>query len=752
MIFRFWNKKLAPSSPKKLPRPRSTSNFGGMQVRELQARLEIMVDAVLKRQRSVLKPAQALAEFSLMQQTRFLDSLDKISLKNQELAYQFCQLGITPLTEIDDNAWNPWIDGILEVFNKQGLQASIEAIQSLPPHLQDQAAGDGNIVFSEVERILEIFIQALNGRPLKLATSSFSYTDTQTLFLPTHINHYSGRKKNFLLYKAIIIHQWAQTWFGTWRLNLTEILEEYADSERALQLFHWLETLRLDACLERELPGIAREMRAFKSASKESHPLLQDALSQLRKTDADVNTSVNFLSQLYHLELQPEASLYQGQLRIEQTTEVIVQRELDDRKTLQEKLSEIKKTISEQTPETPQQTPQKTDNTQPDFKLVPSNNNDETESPQIQLEYDTHGIEITQELQALLDSITQDLGEVPEFYLDTNKYEEIEAEPDVLEESEFQPAPSINHESNNDSGNELSISPNHDTHNFSYDEWDHSLQRYRKNWCELTEQSILPVNGELVSETLSKYRILLKQLRRSFEALRQENQKQKREPFGEDIDIDAMVEAWSDTHNGLEASDRLFIHTNRQQRNVAVMFMIDMSASTSGWINQVERESLILLCESLEQLGDCYAIYGFSGNGNKHCQCFHIKDFDEAYNDEVRGRIEGIQPQLYTRMGAAIRHLGNKLNQIEASTRLLITLSDGRPDDIGGYRGNYGIEDTRKALIEMRHLGIHPYCITIDSAGREYLPHMFGENDFIIINQVKKLPQKIAHIYRRLTH
>lgn len=744
MIFGLWNKKPSSSARKNLPKPRSTTSFGGMQVRELQARLEIMVDAVLNRQRSVLKPAQKLAKFSLMQQKRFLDSLDKISLCNQELAYQFCHLGIPALAEIDDNAWNPWIDELIETFNTLGLQTSIEAIQSLPSQQHDPITIDGNVAFTEVDRVLKIFLQALNGRSLTLATSPHSYTDTQNLYLPAHINYFPSRTENFLLYKALLIHQWAQTWFGTWRINLNDVLKEYADSERALQLFHWLETLRLDACLERELPGIAREMSVFQIENKNTHPLLQGAQIKLRKDDANVNTSVNCLSQLYPLELQPHASLYQGQLRIEQTAQVIAQRELDDRKTLQEKLSKIKKTIAEQT----MQTPQQTDNKQPGFKLVPTNTKQETQSPQTQLEYDSNGIEITQELQSLLDSITQDLGEVPEHYLHTDELEETkELESETLEQSELQTTPSIDHESNDT----LSIIPKHDTHNFSYDEWDHSLQRYRKNWCQLTEQSIKPVEGDLVSETLSKHRVLLTQLSRSFEALRQENQKQKREPFGEDIDIDAMVEAWSDTYNGLEASERLFIHTNRQQRNVAVMFMIDMSASTSGWINQVERESLILLCEALERLGDSYAIYGFSGNGNQHCQCFHIKDFDETYNDEVRGRIEGIQPQVYTRMGAAIRHLGNKLNQIEARTRLLITLSDGRPDDVGGYRGAYGIEDTRKALIEMRHLGIHPYCITIDSKGREYLPHMFGENDFIIINQVEKLPQKIADIYRRLT-
>src|SRR5690606_10201514 len=158
-----------------------------------------------------------------------------------------------------------------------------------------------------------------------------------------------------------------------------------------------------------------------------------------------------------------------------------------------------------------------------------------------------------------------------------------------------------------------------------------------------------------------------------------------------------------------------FTHKQKLERSIAVMFMVDMSGSTKGWINDAEREALLLLCEALESLGDRYAIYGFSGMTRKRCELYRIKRVDERYGEEVKGRIAGIEPQDYTRMGVVIRHLSKLLNEQEARTRLLITLSDGKPDDFDGYRGEYGIEDTRMALIEAKRDGIHPYCITIDS-------------------------------------
>ena len=240
-------------------------------------------------------------------------------------------------------------------------------------------------------------------------------------------------------------------------------------------------------------------------------------------------------------------------------------------------------------------------------------------------------------------------------------------------------------------------------------------------------------------------------LRRTFEALRGEDKLLKKQPYGDDVDIDALVEAVADTQHGEEMTNRLFVKMHKLERNIAVMFMVDMSGSTKGWINQAEREALALLCEALETLGDRYAIYGFSGMTRKRCEVYRVKSFSDAYDEDVRARISGIRPRDYTRMGVTIRHLSHLLNAVEARTKLLITLSDGKPDDYDTYRGAYGIEDTRMALIEAKRSGIHPFCITIDSEARDYLPHMYGAVNYSVIDEVRKLPLKVSDIYRRLT-
>jgi nitric oxide reductase NorD protein len=147
-----------------------------------------------------------------------------------------------------------------------------------------------------------------------------------------------------------------------------------------------------------------------------------------------------------------------------------------------------------------------------------------------------------------------------------------------------------------------------------------------------------------------------------------------------------------------------------------------------------------------------FAICGFSGWTRKRCEAFPIKRFDQPYDEATRRRICAIAPPDYTRMGAPIRHLCRLLKAEEARTKLLITLCDGRPDEHDPqYLGEYGIEDTRQALFEARADGIHPFCITIDEHGADYLPHVYGAANYAVVADISRLPMKVSEIYRRLT-
>ena len=719
------------------------ASYGGMGVRELQLRMELLVEPVLSVQRSVFEPAKALAGFAKVDQDRFLHSVDNICDTSIELGFSFCQFAPESLQLVDEDNWDTWVTTLLETFNKKGLDSCIEQMRNVDGYVRSLSHAPSTVTLNEVSRILESFITGLSGRYLGIEASENFYTDTESIRLPEISSQFDNREDNFTLYKAMAVHQWAQTWFGTWRMNVEALAKTFKDPERALSLFHKLETIRLDARIEDELPGIARAMKNLikrysseEDLSKLSKTWLR-ALEKLKQPDTTVRDSMFFLESIYKDKHSPANKLYQGSLNPHEARITMESRALKERGALKDKLTQLQQELNISNREN---TENKHGEAAEDsiaatgekgFSINEVEDKSMPDGFKIELQLDEKTIEPSEDIQELLASILQDFGEIPDEYLIAD---------DVQHTNE------TNNEENTEN-NALEI--NEDV--YLYDEWDHSRQKYRKQWCRLKEVDIKPKHNNFVNNTLHKHRGLLKRLHRTFEALREDDKRMKRQPFGDDIDLDAVVEAYSDTKIGIEASQNLFTKSRKIDRNIAVMFMIDMSGSTAGWINEMEREALVLLCESLEILGDRYAIYGFSGVTHERCELYKVKAFDEDYDNEIKARISGIEPQDYTRMGAAIRHLTKRLHKVEARTKLLITLSDGRPDDQDGYRGPYGIEDTRRALIEAKFLGIHPFCITIDDEAMDYLQHMYGAVNFAVIDQVDKLPHKVSEIYRRIT-
>jgi len=698
----------------------------GEDAAELERRLEALVFMVLNTRRSVAPAAEELLAYPPAARERFLGSVEHIARTSVELAYSFAVFAPPSLAHVDPADWADWVLHLLDLYDRSGVMACIVEMRRVAEYTAARRTTRDALRLAEVAGIIERFVCGLGGRTLKLAVGELTYTDTETLFLPEHVRHSPRREDNYRLYKAMAVHLWAQTWFGTWRRSLRADLAGYDTPGRALRLFHALETARLDAHIARELPGVHREMRAFGTQGGEAPALWREAFLQLGQRDAGVDLSLAWLARVYDTGWTPPSVPYQGTLVPERTEEVLALRQARERQALEHSLAVF-------LPAAPLDPVSGKGLREPPVERFEAFRVADPERPEgFRMELRLHGEPLppVQEVRQLLDSIVQDFGFLPEEYLVAAGHGRYQAGASVASTEAAGAA---------------------DEGSFLYDEWDHARQHYRRDWCVLRERDAHPVRDDFVAQTLARHRGLLKHLYRTFEALRGEDRILKRQPYGDHVDIDAVVQAWADRKVGLEGSDRLFCRRSREERDIAVMFMVDMSGSTKGWINDMEREALVLLCESLELLGDRYAIYGFSGFTHKRCELLRIKRFDEAYGEDVQARISGMRPMDYTRMGVAIRHLTQTLNEVEARTRLLITLSDGRPDDQDGYRGAYGIEDTRQALIEARYTGVHPFCITIDDEALEYLPRMYGPAGFTVVSQVERLPFRVSDIYRRIT-
>jgi nitric oxide reductase NorD protein len=314
---------------------------------------------------------------------------------------------------------------------------------------------------------------------------------------------------------------------------------------------------------------------------------------------------------------------------------------------------------------------------------------------------------------------------------------------------------------------------------FWYDEWDYHIGDYRSRWCRLYEMALAGDSGEFFNETLTDYARLIPEVRRQFQRLRPEMYRTVRGlEDGEDFDLNAAIEARIEARTGRSPSSKLYVARKREERDVATLFLVDMSASTDEPLQRpgstegegpmhrgrsrqrprriidVTKETLVIMAGALEEIGDAYAIYGFSGHGRDHVEMYRVKSFSEALNAGVKSRLGGIEPRRSTRMGTALRHAVEKLAGVSSRSKHLFLLSDGFPQDYDygqDRRSNvYGIRDTAVALREAETAGITPFCITVDKAGHDYLRQMCDESRYMVIEDIAALPRELPKIYQRV--
>ena len=710
-----------------------------------------------------------------------------------------------------------WLARAFDLLDSSGLQSAVHFISKTGADDLEVFKNPGGLKLDSITVRLELYLKGISGIDFRVAAAdpvpsrSVSsgpvlsggpcYTDTSTIYLPPRLDIFCGPEENLLLYKLMAAHKWAQVACGTLAPTLEDIpffnfsetaapsetgtsneglapieglFSPFSDKDRefALDLYNVLESIRLDAFLKKEAPGLFEKTQSLRLLLLASRSLPDEKLSERKRSLRDQSLFIEGLFELYLAQGQADASY-----KVPVNEKVIgiwrQAREYKDSGESARALIDLCRADGFFT-------------SQENFfydpldllfigRIRPDEVGREAYAKQLALQRKFEGI-VTKLLGM------PDLSPEPEKQKNGKKKTAPfrQAEPGKtyllvrgklieLDNSLMKEALSGGHVPGGVLVDGAAAGGRHvyrlsdffaeddsahadSSGGIKYDEWDYRRGGYRKGWCTLFEQDVRPGHGPFVEQTLKRYGGYVTALRNKFELLRREPKLLRRQAEGEDIDMDAMVESLADIKAGIIPSgEDLFVRYDRHERDIAALFLLDMSGSTKGWVNQAEKESLVLMCEALQSLGDRYAIYGFSGMTRGRCDFYRIKSFDEAFGQIVKKRIAGIDPKDYTRMGSALRHASSILEKTGARTRLLIVLSDGKPEDYDAYKGDYGIEDTRKALIEARERGLHPFCITIDKEARSYLPHMYGAVNYVLIDNVKKLPSRIPEIYRRLT-
>jgi hypothetical protein len=599
----------------------------------------------------------------------------------------------------------------------------------------------------DIHTVLRSYAEALMGRTAPVRSSAIFYKnmpglgrffavgDGSRIYLPSKIGVFGGDDDlNFLLFKLLLTHEMAHIELGTFGLDRGRLAElaKFRDQALSLMVFEFLEDERVDSVMDRKYPGL----------TKDKAKIAGEYIRQKRAKGEPV-TALEAIS--FGVELEGEDSIMP--ILAEARGRVLA-----DGATVNDSLDAAIGVMSRFESEV------------------------DLESRLARKSADRifHRGVIDLELVACAWKSLADIKEAAKGRLSTigeNTTEEIFAEAFLrLEESEgvepdkllWQIAP--NEERFDETIDQLRqiIGDIENEKRFRvavhYDEWDKGLDDYKKEWCRVREIDMAAESMAFYRKTIKENYGLISQLKRHFTMLRPDRiQRFFREERGDDIDYNALVEAVVERMAGLTPSDRVYIRREKNQRDVAVAFLVDMSYSTSEelpsgkTIIDVEKAGIILMAEALEAIGDQWAVYGFSTNRRDRADFYVVRDFGAPYNDEVKMRFGSMEPKEQTRLGAVIRHANRIMSRMNTRIRLLILISDGRPYDVDYGDAAYAVEDTRRALWEGKRKGITSFCITVDKRSREYLPYMYGQANYTVIDNIEALPVMLPLIYKRLT-
>ncbi len=717
------------------------------------------------------------------QQHILLQAIPTVWPISHSLSFSFLKEGARNALKLDQQRLEEWLRRILHNYEEGGLKkARAYMADSDLAHLHDLENGKFIFLEDKLARLTS-YGGGISGLDIRLQAGGALYTDTETIYLPEKADIFGSTNENLLFYKLMISLQSRfilQGSFSPFRCNgmsaendpaseqlfdIRRYFKRFAKEQLALDLYQLLEIDRAMSALRHELPGLIRETGAIRQALCHLHkhrttrqsPLTEllvgimggdqgkrkgntEAIFDLLSKRDQFEQPLGLLHELYEQVAGDcencddfSFSPFMDRFNFEEAAAVTSRRVQRNKNKFATVLAEFLKqegNVTEEKTEMPN-TGEKGDSARILFKKTES---DQETAAKISasIVIDNETVELPEEIRELISSIQTDLGALPDAY--------VAAAFGLAGRGR-----TAGHAKEN-------VTSTTAAERFiPYDEWDYRRHGYRRNWCSLRQRRIEGVTSDFVERTLSKHRGNLLKIRRRFEIMRTQERFARRRRHGDDIDLDALIDSLGDRYAGLPPSEKVFVRLIRNERSISTIFLVDMSNSTEGWIGVAIKEALVLFCEALEVVGDNYGIYGFSGMRRMRSEVYQIKDMAERYNRGVKERIAAISPKEYTRMGPPIRHMTRHLTGIDSKSRLLLILSDGKPEDYDDYKGTYAIEDTRKALAEARGQGIFTYCITIDQESHDYLEYLFGRGNYTFVKNINQLPSRLTDIYRLLT-
>jgi nitric oxide reductase NorD protein len=289
-----------------------------------------------------------------------------------------------------------------------------------------------------------------------------------------------------------------------------------------------------------------------------------------------------------------------------------------------------------------------------------------------------------------------------------------------------------------------------------YDEWDHAKRAYKENFCKVYPKTLLKVNIPYYKKTLSENNSTLIGLRKMLTAVNNKYQQRRRQTQGEEFDIDAITDLFVDVNSGHTPTEKIYLSNRKIEKDLSILLLLDISLSSDGYaagnrVIDVEKQVSILFGEILNEFNIDFSIDCFYSKTRNYSTYLTIKDFDESWST-AKYKVGAVEPNGYTRIGAALRHSGAMLDKRDTKNKWVILISDGKPNDYDRYEGKYGINDVKQALRELNQRQINSYALAIEAEAKYYLPQMFGQNHYQILTTPVELLEALVKLYEKIKH
>ncbi len=294
---------------------------------------------------------------------------------------------------------------------------------------------------------------------------------------------------------------------------------------------------------------------------------------------------------------------------------------------------------------------------------------------------------------------------------------------------------------------------------FHYSEWDYQIQLERPAWATVQEKRAKSGDLQIIDDITAKYKREIHRMKFLLDAMQPQGvQRIRKLEDGDEIDINAAIASFIDIRLGNQPDPRIMMRSVRKVRDFSILVLLDLSESTNETVQgqeysvrELTQQACVLLADAIDKVGDAFAIHGFCSDGRHDVEYYRFKDFDQQWDEIPKAKLAGMTGQLSTRMGAAIRHAGHHLHLQRSAKRLLIVITDGEPADVDVRDPQYLRADTKKAVEEIAKLGVSTYCMSLDPRADNYVSRIFGQNNFMVVDHVQRLPEKLPLLYAGLT-